>query len=132
KCTAIVTRLFTVLQPQRYDFLFEDRDANGNRTDRAELIANLYDWIDDNQEATDGHNPDLKNWCRGGGGAEDALYSSGYKTLPKNAYFDSPGELRLVRGMDDAHLRAFADKISIYGEGKVNILSAPDSSVEAL
>ena len=132
KCTAIVTRLFTVLQPQRYDFLFEDRDAQGNRTDRAELIANLYDWVDDNQESTDGHNTDLKSWCHPAGGAEDSVYSSGYKVFPKNAYFDSPGELRLVRGITDAHLRAFADKISIYGEGKVNVLSAPLSSIEAL
>ena len=132
KCTAIVTRLLTVLHPERYDFLFEDRDAQGNRTDRAELAANLYDWVDENQEATDGHNTDLKSWCHASGGAEDGVYGSGYKAMPKNAYFDSPGELRLVRGITDAHLRAFADKISIYGEGKVNILSAPLSSVEAL
>ncbi len=132
KCTAVVKRLMTVLQPERYDFLFEDRDAQGNRTDRAELVANLYDWIDENQETTDGHNTDLASWCHPSGGSEDSVYSSGYKTMPKNAYFDSPGELRLVRGITDAHLRAFADKISIYGEGKVNILSAPSSSVEAL
>ena len=66
------------------------------------------------------------------GGAEDAGYSSGYKVVPKNAYFDAPGELRLVRGMSDAHLRAFGDKISIYGDGKVNVLSAPIGTVEAL
>jgi hypothetical protein len=124
-------RLFTVLQPERYDFLFEDRDAQGNRTNRFELIAALHDWIDDNAEATDG-SADQNNWGRVTVGSEDALYSSGYKVEPKNAYFDSPGELRLVRGMTDAHLRAFGDSISIYGEGKINLLSAPDSTIEAL
>ena len=124
-------RLFTVLQPERYDFLFEDRDAQGNRTDRYELIAALHDWIDDNGEATDG-TADQNSWGRVTVGSEDALYSSGYKVEPKNAYFDSPGELRLVRGITDAHLRAFGDSISIYGEGKINLLSAPDSTIEAL
>jgi general secretion pathway protein K len=124
-------RLFMVLQPERYDFLFEDRDAQGNRTDRYELIAALHDWIDDNGEATDGR-ADQSNWGRITIGSEDGLYSSGYKVEPKNSYFDSPGELRLVRGVTDAHLRAFGDNISIYGEGKINLLSAPDSTIEAL
>jgi general secretion pathway protein K len=130
-CFAKAQRLFDVLQPERYDFLFEDRDAQGNRTDRYDLVANLYDWIDENQEITDGR-ADKAQWCRGGTGSEDAVYSSGYKVEPKNAYFDSPGELRLVRGMTDAHLRAFLDKISIYAEGKINILSAPLSTIETL
>jgi general secretion pathway protein K len=124
-------RLFMVLQPERYDFLFEERDAQGNRTDRYELIAALHDWTDDNGEATDGR-ADQTTWGRVTVGSEDALYSSGYKVEPKNAYFDSPGELRLVRGMTDAHLRAFGDSVSIYGEGKINLLSAPDSTIEAL
>jgi hypothetical protein len=124
-------RLFTVLQPERYDFLFDERDAQGNRTDRYELIAAMYDWIDDNQEATDAR-ADQNNWGRITQGSEDALYSSGYKVEPKNAYFDSPGELRLVRGMTEAHLRAFGDSISLYGEGKINLLSAPDATIEAL
>ena len=124
-------RLFTVLQPERYDFVFDERDAQGNRTDRYELTAAVFDWIDDNQEATDAR-ADVNNWGRITIGSEDALYSSGYKVEPKNAYFDSPGELRLVRGMTDAHLRAFNDSMTIYGEGKVNLLSAPDATVEAL
>jgi hypothetical protein len=132
QCFAYANRLFMVLQPERYDFLFEDRDAQGNRTNRQELVGYLYDWIDDNQDAVDPR-ADPLSWCRGGSGAEDGAYSSGYRVRPKNAYFDSPGELRLVRGMSDAHLRAFGDKISIYADGgKVNILSAPMSTVEAL
>ena len=124
-------RLFTVFQPERYDFLFEDRDAQGNRTDRYELTAAVFDWIDDNQETTDAR-ADVDNWGRITVGSEDAQYSSGYKVEPKNAYFDSPAELRLVRGMTDAHLRAFNDSMTIYGEGKINLLSAPDATVEAL
>jgi general secretion pathway protein K len=130
-CFAYAQRLFRVFQPERYDFLFEDRDAQGNHTDRYELVANLYDWTDANQDSTDGR-AEVTAWCRGVGGAEDGIYSSGYKTTPKNAYFDSAAELRLVRGMSDAHLRAFGDQITIYGEGKTNILSAPLSTIESL
>jgi general secretion pathway protein K len=131
ECFARAQRLFEVMTPERYDFLFEDRDAQGNRTDRFELVANIYDWMDDNKEMTDGRS-EVTAWCRGVAGAEDAIYSSGYKVEPKNGYFDSPAELRLVRGMTDAHLRAFNEKISIYGQGKVNILSAPIGTIESL
>lgn len=128
---AYAQRFYTLIQAERFDFLFDERDAQGNRTDRYELIAALYDWIDDNMEATDGR-ADQLNWGRVTVGSEDGLYSSGYKVEPKNAAMDSPGELRLVRGMTEAHLRAFGDSISLYGEGKVNLLSAPDPSIEAL
>ncbi len=124
-------RLYTLFQAERFDFLFDERDAQGNRTDRHELIANIYDWMDDNQEATDGR-ADVNNWGRVTVGNEDGIYSSGYKVEPRNAYFDSPGELRLVRGMSEAHIRAFGDSISLYGEGKINLLSAPDATIEAL
>jgi hypothetical protein len=128
---AYAQRFYTLVQAERFDFLFDERDSQGNRTDRFEWLAALHDWIDDNGEATDGR-ADQANWGRVTVGSEDALYSSGYKVEPKNAYVDSPGELRLIRGMSDAHLRAFGDSISIYGEGKVNLLSAPDASIEAL
>jgi len=127
---ATAQRLFAVFQPERYDFLFEDRDANGDRVTREELVANIFDWIDSNTDATDSR-ADPTDWGRQSGGAEDAIYSVGAQT-PKNAHFDSPGELRLVHGFSDAHERAFGDLISIYGENKINILSAPQGSIETL
>lgn len=124
-------RLHKLFAPPRYDFLFEDRDAHGAVVDRQELIANLYDWIDSNQEATD-PNAEGVNWGRQSGGIEESMYNSYDKLEPKNAYFDSPGELRLVHGFSDAHERAFSELISIYAENKINILSAPPQSVETL
>lgn len=125
-------RLNAVFASERYDFLFEDRDSYGQRTDRAELIANIYDWIDDNEEATDPR-AEQNDWGRSGGGAEESLYTPYGKIRPKDAYFDSQQELAMVRGMTDAHMKAFASAISIYGEGnKVNILSAPPDTMEAL
>ena len=123
-------RLFTVFQPERYDFLFEDRDAWGNQTDRYELIANIHDWLDLNEDATDPRAAP-QDWGRAGGSSEDGAYTS-YDLEPKNEYFDSHGELRLVRGFTDAHMKAFGDSISLYGKNKINILSAPPESVETL
>ncbi len=125
-------RLNAVFQNEKYDFLFEDRDVFGQRTDRAELTANIYDWIDDNEETTDAR-ADALNWGRATGGSEEALYTTYGKVRPKDAYFDSAAEMSLVRGWSDAHQRAFGPSISIYGEGgKVNILSAPQESIESL
>jgi hypothetical protein len=125
-------RLNAVFASERYDFLFEDRDSYGQRTDRAELVANIYDWMDDNEDATDPR-AEQNDWGRSGGGAEESLYTPYGKVRPKDAYFDSQQELALVRGMTDAHMTAFGPSISIYGEGnKVNILSAPLESMEAL
>lgn len=128
---AFAERLFKVLSPERYDFLFEERDIHGAQVDRRELIANLYDWIDVNEEATD-PNTDGVAWGRQGGGAEESFYSIYKRVKPKNAYFDSPAELRQVHGWSDAHERAFGDLVSIYAENKINLLSAPPASVEAL
>jgi hypothetical protein len=125
-------RLHAVFAPERYDFLFEERDAEGNLVDREELVANIFDFIDSNQDLTEPRaTPD--RWGMGGGGAEDALYT-GYDegVEPKNADLDSPGDLRRVHGWTDAHTRAFGDQISLYGNNKINLMSAPLQSVEAL
>ncbi len=127
----IAQKLYSLFLPERYDFLFEERDADGNRTDRYELVANIYDWIDTNEDATDPR-ADQVNWGRLGSGSEDTMYTAYDGIEPKNEYFDSQAELRLVRGWTDAHDKAFGDAISIYGEAKTNILSAPPQSVESL
>lgn len=128
---AYVTRLMALFQPARYDFLFEERDERGNRVDRLELIANLYDYIDSNQDATDPR-AEQADWGRQGGGAEDSHYTSYRGLEPKNAYFDSHQELLRVHGFSDAHMKAFGDQISIYGESKVNLLSAAPQAIEFL
>jgi hypothetical protein len=126
-----VTKLMALFMADRYDFLFEERDSRGNRVDRLELIANIYDYIDSNQEATD-HRADPASWGRRGGGSEDSVYSSYERLKPRNAYFDSASELKLVHGFSEAHWRAFREEISIYGENKTNILSAGALAIEAL
>lgn len=130
---AYVQRLMAVFVPERYDFLFEERNSYGDRVDRQELIANLYDWIDANQDSTDS-SATMNRWGSGAGGSEDGMYT-GYRdrnARPKNAFFDTPGDIRRVHGWTDAHTTAFMDKISLYADPKTNLLSAPPESIEAL
>ncbi|MFZ9886007.1 MAG: hypothetical protein ACO3JL_00790 [Myxococcota bacterium] len=128
---AYVTRLMALFAPERYDFLFEERDSRGNRVDRLELIANLHDYADGNEDATDPRATQA-DWGRQGGGAEDGLYSSYRGVEPKNGYFDSHAELLRVHGFSDAHMKAFGEQISIYAESKVNLLSAAPQAIEYL
>jgi len=99
------------------DQFFYDRDL-----ERRELIGNLADWVD-----TD----DRRIWQ---GGQEDALYESlddPYRS--KNAPFDSMEEVRLVAGwQDDDVWERFADRLTVYGGGKVNVNSAECEVVWAL
>lgn len=66
-------------------------------------------------------------------GAENELY----QTLPnpydcKNAKFDVIEELMLVKGMTPSIFHTIKDYITIYGDGKVNINTAPYNSLLAL
>ena len=128
---AYAQRLFGMLQPEKYDFLFEDRDEWGNRVEREDLVAHIYDYIDSDQEATE-PSADMTQWGRMNSGSEDGNYTSYQDIEPKNAFFDTLQELRLVHGISDAHMLAFADSLTIYGEGKINLLSANPRAMEML
>ena len=124
-------RLFGLFQPEKYDFLFLERDNWGNRVTREELVAQIYDYIDSDEEATE-PSADMTQWGRMTSGSEDGNYTSYDGLEPKNAYFDTLQELRLVHGISDAHMLAFGDSLTIYGEGKINLLSANTRALEML
>jgi len=122
-------QLIALFYPARYDFLFEEEDSSGQRSDRFETVAAMRDWIDRDQNETDAKAPP-ERFARDVGGAEDAHYDHfevPYKA--KNAYFDSLQELHLLRGFDDEVYEIFAPALTIYSEGKVNIKSATNPVV---
>lgn len=122
-------QLLALFMPSRYDFLFEEEDSSGQRTDRWEVIGAIRDWIDRDKEVTDAKAPP-ERFARDVGGAEDSSYDHlefPYKS--KNAYFDSLQELHLVRGFDDEMYDTFAPALTVYSEGKVNIKSATNPTV---
>jgi general secretion pathway protein K len=124
--------LAALMAPKRYDDLFSGRGAKGSMVDRPSLIANIFDYIDVDEVRVDAYGL-ATDWNHGTGGSERSPYASDKNIVPKNAYFDSFEELRLIHGMTDDHMRAFGDGISIYGNaGNINILSAKDQVIEAL
>lgn len=122
-------QMLALFLPARYDFLFEEEDSAGQRSDRFEAIGALRDWIDRDQNMVDAKAPP-ERFGRDEGGPEDVNYDtldSPYKS--KNAFYDSLQELHLVRGFDDEMYDTFAPALTVYSEGKVNIKSATNPTV---
>jgi hypothetical protein len=117
--------LAALFAPMRYQSLFK-------KVGRSELIANIYDYLDVDEVRI---NPNAigDNWGMPFGGSEKDLYLSTQEILPRNAYFDSLGELNLVPGFTDKHYDAFSEALTIYGQDqKINILSAKEPVIEPL
>ena len=125
---ALLARLYALVQPRKYDFMFQETDGNGQRLDRFEFIGAIFDWVDGDREKVDARNPD--RFPQDSVGDEDALYGSlEDRYRPKNAYFDSHDEMRLLAGMDDRKWAVFGPALSIYADGLVNIRSATNPVV---
>lgn len=111
---AQLARLRHTIQDPKWDFLFQDEDANGVRVSRDELIVALRDWADEDETAssltTDPRIPFAQ-------GFSDENYT--YDHYPdrykaKNARFDSHDELYLIAGATDAFMAAFGDSLTVY------------------
>lgn len=86
------------------------------------LIANLADWVDADNIS-----------CSATGGYEDNLYNrldSPY--VAKNAPFDTKEEIRLVDGWQDEVYEHFANDLTVFGRGKINITTASPTLIAGL
>ncbi|MFH0902632.1 MAG: hypothetical protein V2A73_18535 [Pseudomonadota bacterium] len=107
-----------VISPS-YDRLFEDRDGDGQVTDRLTFVRAMVDYADRDQAA-----------FGQGGQPEDYGYESrddSYKA--KDNYVDTIDELQLVRGMDDRKWAVFGPSLTVYGGCKINLGAANDLPV---
>lgn len=100
----------------------EEEYLRESNQERWELIGNLADWTDAD---------DMRVYQ---GGRESALYDRGDDPYqPKNGPFDSVEEIRLVKGWErDEVWRRYGQHLTIYGQGKVNINTAPQKVVKAV
>lgn len=114
-------RLAQLVKDPRWDFLFDEDDANGLRVGRKETFGALKDWVDEDETGdvfTGNPNKPFEN----GYGDENALYDrlpDRYKA--KNAPFDSLDEVYLVAGITDAFMAAFGDKLTVYPDASATI-----------
>lgn len=123
--------LYALFQPTQYDDLFIGSLTDHHVVDRWQLVANIFDYMDANDFLTDPSAP-ANEWGRQSGGSERGYFSTMGDPKPKNAYFDSLQELALVPGMNSPQMQAFANSITLYGKGKVNIITAEQPVLGAI
>ncbi|MFH1767804.1 MAG: hypothetical protein ABH858_01405 [Candidatus Omnitrophota bacterium] len=116
----------------RYGFVDEERKININYASR-ETLKCLFSLLLDEEKA-----PLLAAAIEDWRDQDDILYSndaalserinyanSGYEYAPKNAPFRSLEELLLVKDVDAETFFNLRDYITVFGDGKVNINTAP-------
>jgi len=124
KPLAIYTQLSAMMGDPKYDFIFNEADAQNDKVRREDVMVAMKDWIDidENGSAIDlnsGRNPFVNAF-----GDENSAYDRyepRYKA--KNAAFDSLDELFMVRGVNDRFMAAFGDRLTVWLDlnAKLNI-----------
>ncbi|MFN2547925.1 MAG: type II secretion system minor pseudopilin GspK [Myxococcales bacterium] len=120
---ATLIQLRAMMSDPKYDFIFDEEDANRDRVRRDDVILAMKDWIDIDEtgSAFDPTNPtQFVNGFTDENAAYDR-YEPRYKA--KNSRFDSLDELYMVRGVNDRFMAAFGDRLTIWPDinAKLNI-----------
>jgi general secretion pathway protein K len=119
---AVFIQLGAMMADPKYDFIFNEADANRDRVRREDVILAMKDWVDIDET---GAVLDLTNPQRpfvNGFGDENSAYSRyepRYKA--KNGKFDSLEELYTVRGVNDRFMAAFGDRLTIWPDINTNL-----------
>jgi general secretion pathway protein K len=118
---AQAVRFARLVQDPKYDFLFDQDDANGIRVSRKDLLGALKDF-EDEDETSDAFTDNPAKPFENGFGDENGVYDrlpDRYKA--KNAPFDSLDELYLVAGVSDAFMAAFGERLTVYPDVNATI-----------
>ena len=98
--------LMGLMYSRRFDRLFSEADATGQFSTRPEVARAIIDWADADDQM---FSPE------GSAGAEDYRYDA--RTDRYRAHdnsFDSIEELKMVRGVSDGFMEAFAPHLTVY------------------
>jgi general secretion pathway protein K len=121
---ATLIQLRAMMSDPKYDFIFNEEDANRDRVRRDDVILALKDWIDLDETGSAIDPTNTANPFVNGFSDENAAYSRYQpRYLAKNAHFDSLEELYLVRGVNDRFMAAFGDRLTVWPDinAKLNI-----------
>jgi general secretion pathway protein K len=121
---ATLIQLRAMMSDPKYDFIFDEEDANRDRVRRDDVILALKDWIDLDETGSAIDPTNTANPFVNGFSDENAAYSRYQpRYLAKNAHFDSLEELYLVRGVNDRFMAAFGDRLTVWPDinAKLNI-----------
>lgn len=122
---------------------FEQRDPDGQFTDRPTLLSNVIDYIDFDETAFDAQSLLAATATQAANAPEDSFYQ---RLRPpgrrRNAPLDSIDELRMLRGFgDDDFWHAVVDPdpgnprrrtLTVWGQGSVNVNTANAQTLLAL
>jgi general secretion pathway protein K len=112
-----VYRLLTgLMQSRRFDRLFSEADTTGQFTTRPEVARAIIDWADADDQM---FSPE------GASASEDYKYDArADRYRAHDNSYDSIEELKMVRGVSDAFMEAFAPHLTVYSsdpECRVNL-----------
>jgi len=104
----VVYRLLSgLMYSPRFDRLFSEADANGQFATRADVARALIDWADVDEQGFA-----LDNLSTSG---EDYRYDAQRDRYRAHDYsYDSLDEIKMVRGVGDGFMEAFAPYLTIY------------------
>jgi len=122
RAVSTLTQLRAMMADPKYDFIFDEEDANRDRVRRDDVLLAMKDWIDIDETGTafDPGNPN-RPFVSGFGDENSAYsrYEPRYKA--KNGKFDSLEELYMVRGVNDRFMAAFGDRLTIWPDINTNL-----------
>ena len=138
--TRIASQLMGLMLGEQYNPLFEERDPDGQFSDRMSVCAAFIDWADPDENF---YNCDPRATATASGTApEDSFYQllePSYRR--KNGAFDSLEELRMLRGVGDDVWATFVEPdpgdpkkrvLTVWGQGEVNVNTANAQTVLAV
>ncbi|HMF44610.1 MAG TPA: hypothetical protein VKQ32_28240 [Polyangia bacterium] len=108
--------LIGLMTSRRFDRLFSEADTTGQFTTRPEVARAIIDWADADDQM---FSPE------GASGSEDYKYDArADRYRAHDNSYDSIEELKMVRGVSDAFMEAFAPHLTVYAsdpECRVNL-----------
>ena len=121
---AVLIQLRAMMADPKYDFIFDEEDANRDRVRRDDVILALKDWIDEDETGSGIDPSNLRAPFVNAFSDENSAYdryNPRYKA--KNAYPDSLQELYMVRGVNDRFMAAFGERLTVWPDinSKLNI-----------
>jgi general secretion pathway protein K len=124
KPLAIYTQLGAMIGDPKYDFIFNEPDAQNDRVRREDVVVAMKDWIDIDENGSAIDPTSTRNPFVNAFGDENSAYDRyepRYKA--KNAPVDSLEELFMVRGVNDRFMAAFGDRLTVWLDvnAKLNI-----------
>ncbi|RKH56045.1 type II secretion system protein GspK [Corallococcus aberystwythensis] len=124
---ATAARMLDMFSDKRFEFLWQQDDANHVRSTPLDTVIALKDWADeDTTQSTlnvrDTNTPFVNGFADEG--SPYSRYEPRYDV--KNARFDSLDELYRVHGVNDRFMAAFRDRLTVYP----NVNSKPNINTD--